>query len=91
MSEPLASQKILDPITAALSQPFDGLGNLPLEVARHRVLDVKQTAALLSLSVPSVRRLHRQKQIPEALRISSRRIGWRLGDLVDWLAARSAA
>jgi predicted DNA-binding transcriptional regulator AlpA len=72
-------------------QPYVSLGAFPLEVARHRILDVKETAVFLSLSVPSVRRLHREKQIPEAVRLSARRIGWKLGDLLEWLEARSAA
>jgi predicted DNA-binding transcriptional regulator AlpA len=90
MSEAIASTAISDPRTAARLQPYVSLGALPLEVARHRILDVKETAVFLSLSIPSVRRLHRAKQIPEAVRLSSRRIGWKLGDLLDWLETRAA-
>jgi predicted DNA-binding transcriptional regulator AlpA len=91
MSEPIASPSIHDSRTDARLHPYVSLGVLPLDVARHRILDVKETAVFLSLSVPSVRRLHRERQIPEAVRLSPRRIGWRLGELLDWLEARSAA
>jgi predicted DNA-binding transcriptional regulator AlpA len=88
MREPTTSPTISDSRTDARLQPYVNLGVLPLDVARHRILDVKETAVFLSLSVPSVRRLHRAKQIPEAVRLSSRRIGWKLGDLIAWLEAR---
>jgi predicted DNA-binding transcriptional regulator AlpA len=69
----------------------EALCSLPSDLARYRVLNTVQTAAFLGFSVPHTRRLYREKRIPEPLRLSGRKLGWRVGDLVDWLAARSAA
>jgi len=67
------------------------LDQLPADLARHRVLSTKETAAFIGFSVPHTRRLYREKKMPEPLKLSARKLGWRLGDLIDWLQARSAA
>jgi predicted DNA-binding transcriptional regulator AlpA len=77
--------------THSSTQPNDSLGALPYELARHRVLDVKQTADYIGLSVMQTRRLDREGKMPKPLRLSARKLGFRIGDLVEWLSARSAA
>jgi predicted DNA-binding transcriptional regulator AlpA len=66
------------------------LESLPADIARHRILNTEQTAAFIGFSIPHTRRLYRDKKMPEPLKLSERKLGWRVGDLVDWLAARSA-
>jgi predicted DNA-binding transcriptional regulator AlpA len=68
----------------------DFLGALPPEHSRHRILDVKQTAEFIGQSIPNLRRLYRENKMPQPLKLSSRKLGFRLGDLIDWLEARSA-
>jgi hypothetical protein len=35
--------------------------------------------------------MYREKRVPSPIHISTRKLGWRAGDLVDALAARAAA
>jgi prophage regulatory protein len=67
----------------------DALAGLPPELARHRFL--AQSAEFLGLSVSHWRRIVRAKQAPQPIQLSQRRIGWRAGDLVAWLASKAAA
>jgi predicted DNA-binding transcriptional regulator AlpA len=69
----------------------NSLDALPADLARHRILNTEQTAAFIGFSVPHMRRLYRDKKMPEPLKLGARKLGWRVGDLIDWLAARSAA
>jgi predicted DNA-binding transcriptional regulator AlpA len=77
--------------THSSTQAHDSLGALPYELARHRVLDVKQTADFIGLSVMQTRRLYREGDLPKPLRLGKRKLGFRACDLVEWLAARAAA
>ena len=61
---------------------------LPENLARHRVLDTAEAAAFCRLSVPHWRRLYRAKKVPAPVRLSARKYGWRIGDLVDWIETR---
>ncbi|MFC1455391.1 helix-turn-helix transcriptional regulator [Microvirga arabica] len=63
---------------------------LPPELARNRVLDSAQAAAFWGVSLPHWRRMYRLDQVPKPIKLSVRKLGWRVGDLVDALAARSA-
>ncbi len=65
--------------------------HLPLDLARHRVLDTAESAAFCKLSVPHWRRLYRTGQVPRPLKHGTRKLGWRTGDLIDWLGDRAAA
>ena len=67
------------------------LDGLPHDIARHRVLDTKASAAFCNTSVPHWRRLYRAKQAPQPIRLSKRKLGWRCGDLIDWIESRSKA
>lgn len=74
--------------------PRRGTGTLdflPPELARSRILGSADAAAFWGVSLPHWRRLYRLNQVPEPIRLSERRLGWRIGDLIDALATRSAA
>ena len=66
------------------------LESLPVEIARHRILTTGDAAAFWGVSVVQWRRMYRQNCIPPPIRISTRKLGWRVGDLVDALASRAA-
>ena len=64
------------------------LANLPTDLGRNRVLNAAAAAALWGVSLPSWRRLYRAGEVPRPLKLSTRRLGWRIGTLVDALNAR---
>jgi prophage regulatory protein len=64
---------------------------LPADLARYRVLDTRQAASFCSISVPHFRRLHRAGRVPDPVRLTARKYGWRIGDLVDWIDANHSA
>ena len=67
------------------------IDNLPPDLARHRVLDTAESAAFCKLSVPHWRRLYRCGQAPKPIKIGSRKLGWRIGDLIRWLDSGATA
>jgi predicted DNA-binding transcriptional regulator AlpA len=64
------------------------LNNLPSEIARSRILPTEASAAFWGVSVPHWRRLYRAGKVPHPIKIGDRKLGWRVGDLADALAAR---
>ena len=64
----------------------DTLEKLPPDLARHRVLSTSEAAEFCKLSVPHWRRLYRLRRAPQPMRLGTRKLGWRIGDLIDWLA-----
>jgi predicted DNA-binding transcriptional regulator AlpA len=66
----------------------NALPDLPADLARHRILDSQQSAAFLNISLPHFRRLYRAKRVPEPIKLSSRKLGWKAGDLIAWLDSR---
>jgi predicted DNA-binding transcriptional regulator AlpA len=81
-----AAQKIaaLKATTAAT------LANLPPDLGRNRILDTAASAAFWSISLPHWRRLYRTGKVPKPIKIGARKLGWRVGTLVDALAEREA-
>lgn len=69
---------------------MNSLDHLPPDIARRRVIGTKDAAAFCGLSVVTFRRMHDRKAVPTAIRLSERRMGWRIGDLIDWGDARAA-
>ena len=65
------------------------LDSLPPELGRHRILTLKQTCEFTGLANPTWRAKHARGETPPAIKIGKRKLGWRLGDLVDWIAARA--
>ncbi len=68
----------------------NSLDTLPADLARHKVLSTAEAAAFCNFSVPHWRRLYRSKAVPSPIKLSARKLGWRVGDLVAWLAQRAA-
>jgi len=62
---------------------------LPAEIARHRIMNAKEASAFLSIPLPSFRREYRKGKLPKAVQLTERRLGWRLGDCIDWAEART--
>lgn len=69
---------------------MNALQHLPAEIALRRVFNTREAAAYCGLSVVTFRRMHAKKAIPNAIRLSERRLGWRVGDLIEWTDARAA-
>ena len=63
---------------------------LPSELERFRVLSPEQAAVLLGLSEATLERMRYSGDLV-ALRLSERRIGYRVADLLAWLEARAPA
>jgi predicted DNA-binding transcriptional regulator AlpA len=62
-------------------------------VANHGPLAVvseNEAARLLSVSVSTLRRLRRRGLAPRVVFLSERRLGYRIGDLEQWLEARAS-
>jgi prophage regulatory protein len=55
-----------------------------------KVLDRKETAALLNVSTKTLDRLRSTGDFPQPVRVSERCIGWKVGTVAAWLAAREA-
>jgi predicted DNA-binding transcriptional regulator AlpA len=65
------------------------LNNLPPELGKHRILDTRATSEFVGLSVADLRRKQRSGDFPAPILIGSRKHGWRIGALIDWLESRS--
>jgi len=79
---PKIAQKNAPPIT---------LDYLPPDMARRRILNTAEAAEFCKLSVPHWRRLYRTGKVPRPVRLSARKYGWRIGDLLDFIDGRIAA
>ena len=54
----------------------------------RRVISEREAADFCCLSLVHFRRLRREHQGPQYVRITQRRIGYRLKDLTDWIDSR---
>lgn len=70
---------------------MSNLIELPAAVAVDAVLNARQAAQFLSLSVIQLRRLAKRGAAPRPIRLSERRYGWRVRDLRAWIEERAAA
>ncbi len=66
------------------------LANLPSDLGRNRVLDAAASSAFWGVSLPHWRRLYRAGKVPRPIKVGERKLGWRIGPLVDALAARDS-
>jgi predicted DNA-binding transcriptional regulator AlpA len=64
---------------------------LPASLDENRVLSAQQAAELYGVSVATFRRQYWAGKTPPALRVSDRRLGWRVKDLLEHLAKRANA
>ena len=76
--------------TDKLAGPVDCLATLPDEIVRYRVLTPKQTANMLGESEATTERKRKARTGPRWIRLSERRIGYRLSDILAWLDERAA-
>ncbi len=60
------------------------------EFSRYKVLDAAEAAAYLGFSISHFRRLYRSGGVPAPVQLSSRKLGWKAGDLIDWVASRQS-
>ncbi len=65
---------------------MSNLEHLPPDLARHRVIGSAEAAAICNISLPHWRRLYRTGKAPAPIRLSERKLGWRIGDLLDWMS-----
>jgi prophage regulatory protein len=70
------------------SNSFD---KLPTDLTRFRVMGVTEAAAFFNYSIPHFRRLYRNGRVPPPLRIGERKLGWRVGDCIDFLEAQKVS
>jgi predicted DNA-binding transcriptional regulator AlpA len=66
------------------------LANLPSDLGRSRIFDAATASAFWGVSLPHWRRLYRARKVPQPIKLGERKLGWRVGVLVDALAARDS-
>jgi predicted DNA-binding transcriptional regulator AlpA len=59
------------------------------EAERNRILDSAQASAFWGVSRSHWRRLYRSQQVPTPIKIGERKLGWRVGDLINGLNERA--
>jgi predicted DNA-binding transcriptional regulator AlpA len=64
---------------------------LPQSLEADRIVSVHQFAAYLGVSAATIRRKTRRGEIPPPVRLSERRIGWRIRDVLAAQAAMPVA
>jgi predicted DNA-binding transcriptional regulator AlpA len=64
---------------------------LPAGLDSARVLNARQAAEMLSISICTLRRLDWAGKLPPAVWLSDRRKGWRVSDLCAFVATRAVA
>jgi predicted DNA-binding transcriptional regulator AlpA len=62
--------------------------NIPSHLENDRILSAQQAATLYGVSISTLRRLRRSGEIPPAIQIGVRRIGWKASDLLAAIEAR---
>ena len=64
------------------------LDALPPEIARHRVLATRDACEFVGVSISEWRELRIRGEAPAPIMIGSKKQGFRVGDLIDWIASR---
>jgi predicted DNA-binding transcriptional regulator AlpA len=70
---------------------MNGLESIPADISRDRVINAKQAAEFVGVSLPHFRRLYRAEKVPAPIKIGERKFGWRLGTIADFIASKEAA
>jgi hypothetical protein len=60
----------------------------PASLEMHRVLTSRPAAEFCGYEVGHWRALHRAGKTPAAIKLSARKYGWRVADLVAWCDAK---
>jgi prophage regulatory protein len=63
---------------------------LKQSVDRMKAINKKRLLELVGLSYTTWWRLERAGKAPKRIRLSAGRVGWRLGDVLDFLASRES-
>jgi prophage regulatory protein len=53
-----------------------------------RIISQRELIALTGLSAATIGRMRRCGELPDPIRLSSRRLGWRTSDIEAWMSAR---
>jgi len=59
-----------------------------MHIISESIASPKQTAAMLAVSVTTLWRLRRAGEFPPPIRLSTRRIGWRVSTIQEYLSRR---
>jgi predicted DNA-binding transcriptional regulator AlpA len=65
------------------------LDALPAEIARHRVLSTRDACEFVGVSISEWRELRDRGEAPTPILIGTKKHGYRVGDLIDWIASRA--
>lgn len=65
------------------------LDDLPIELARRRIFTTEETCKFLGISVAQWRRLRDLSEAPLPVMLGTKKQGWRLGDLVDYVDSKT--
>ncbi|MFH6781152.1 MULTISPECIES: helix-turn-helix transcriptional regulator [Methylobacterium] len=69
------------------------LDDLPREVASqiamNRIVGAAEAASFCNYSLPHWRRLYRAKRVPAPVKLNGRKVGWKLGTLIEFNSQRS--
>lgn len=57
----------------------------------HRIMRLDEVLWMTSLSRSMLYELIKNSAFPPAVRVDARRVGWRQGDIMEWLASRPPA
>ena len=69
------------PVAESLPKSFEG----------HRILNSHEAAKFCGYSIDRWRRLHQEGKAPPAIRLSSRKNGWKVASLASWLDSKASA
>ncbi len=59
------------------------------QVERAKIINKKQLCEITGLSATTWWRLTRAGLAPGRVKLSAGRVGWRMGDVFDWLSSRT--
>lgn len=65
--------------------------SFPPDIARKRILGTADAANFCGQSVANWRKLRAEKRLPGAICLGGKKLGWRVGDLIDWLDQQASA
>jgi predicted DNA-binding transcriptional regulator AlpA len=64
------------------------IASLPVELATRRVLSIEASAEFIGVSVNTCRRMYESGTLPKPISLNSRKLGYQVCTLIDWLEVR---
>ncbi|WP_056454620.1 AlpA family phage regulatory protein [Methylobacterium sp. Leaf86] len=64
------------------------IDSLHPHLSGQRVVNIRDAAAFCGVSVSTFRRMRAGELIPMPIKLSDRRLGWRIRDLLAWIDCR---